>query len=63
MSGLKIETFPTECGTQSGTATRLSYLKENEYEVYVQILHPFNAREMSALLKMLSDKIREKEDK
>ena len=59
MSGLKIETFPTE----HGTATRLSYLKENEYEVYVQILHPFNAREMSALLKMLSDKIREKEDK
>ena len=59
MSGLKIETFPTE----HGTATRLSYLKENEYEVYAQILHPFNAREMSALLKMLSDKIRDREDK
>ena len=64
MSGLKIETFPTDLGRLvPTTATRLSYLKENEYEVYVQILHPYSAREMSALLKMLSDKIREKEDK
>lgn len=59
MSGLKIETFPTE----NGIATRLSYLKENGYGVYVQMLHPIGPIEAAILLKTLSDKIREKEDK
>jgi hypothetical protein len=39
INGLKIQTFQTP----QGTVTRYSYLKDNEYEVYAQCLHPVTA--------------------
>lgn len=59
MSGLKIKTKNTE----AGLTTFISYLKDNEYEVYISLLHPVAPIGWAVALKLLSDKIREKEAK